>query len=451
MKVPKDLRHDIPWGEEAPALTFAYPLVVEIEKELNVSIIENLSGALQSPMYALVQRLANLHFGSEKERVLFFDQLKTTKYYFDEAIKRNPEQMVDCHDTISLVIQESQHQVFNERKYYRDSFNSSEPETKIRRALNYYHELYENAFKHLVTLASYPKIIIANPTLINEISIEEFVNHSPTYRHNHKCDSKEQLLDSEIIVNGFQSKCLLNGYNNDIRNAIAHKHIYFDYPDKEEVTLKNIHNGKVLWSHKFTYNEIRNIIANFEKTIEALTISLYLTSINHVKIFQTYSKTSLQKPSATHIRDTITMTFRDFGFATLQIEPKEDFSSVYLKVQVRLFATSKTIGPSITQMNLKGQTVRMINKAKDISIDVNQNLIGLLQRCFDIFTWFSQLEIDVLDENGIYQQTVFSSNPKETINKINSFKLYEEVLDYVKSIKLFRINEEKSQWELRLI
>ena len=105
------------------------------------------------------------------------------------------------------------------------------------------------------------------------------------------------------------------------------------------------------------------------------------------------------------------------------MKKEEDFSSISLTVQVKLHATnSKSLG-SFAMINGKEYLLPPI----DSSINVEENIIGIFQRCHDVFNNFQLIEIEVNDEKGSILHKLKILNSKKFYEDVSLLKTHDDI------------------------
>lgn len=415
VKRPPYSKPNIPWGHDANPSMVAFA-VNRFETALGFPILVKVKEPnLNGPINDFSYRAQKYIFYSEDDFNNLIKKIKIVLFFFNQAIQSKPEAAVDCYDQVQKMLSQDNDQLYFSHESYQSIKNDDYLDNKVKVALEHYHTLCEIPFKYLLTLLSFSKSVIYSTNGFYGLSAYEQVkNVDPS--------KKAQFLEEKtsIIAMPCDPVILLEGFDRHIRNASAHKHIEITDSDKEKFILKDPRSN---WFKEFDYEGLKKEIKSLDDTISALTMALLLCPINHVEKFVKFSKLRFEKPTQNYIKAKLFQTFSYYGFEIMDLKKEEDFSSISLSVKAKLLATNSQSLGSYASINGKEYFLPPINS----SINIEENIIGIFQRCHDIFNWYKVIEIEVSDEKGSTLHKLKIWDPGNFYNDINVSKTHKDL------------------------
>lgn len=420
MAKPYYQEEGIPWGE-GWGIKF---LTLERFEAALKTILKRKLMSLGSPIGDYILDMA-LYFDSLKKDQfnLAIDQIKTVIFFGEEALGVDPQKCTEAYEKISHQYMENQEQVSS--GYYNKIKTKSESNAEnIQNILECYHLLYEQGYKILITFPIVCKDIYLKNSELKSKSIREYINDDPSY--------KIKKIKSGLIIKGFQTNILLNGYDNHIRNAVSHRHIKIPDPDKPICILKDKE-----WKRKFTFDEILDLVKTLWITLKALEVSLSIFYINNYETINQNSTLMSEKPNPTKIRDILYTVFNSMGFDIVDLSKDEDFSNISIKAKIkpllfnRFERESELIFP-------QGGVIRKIKiPSIDFSVKLRDNALGALLRSHDIFPWFKNIKIEFINQENKSIALIKCKNPEKFFDELKNCTSKNECDRVVEKFKLY--------------
>jgi len=385
MKKPYFHKEGVPWGE---GYAFRLPAITKFEKALG-NTLKNELLSLGSPISEYyLNRASAIFFLPDEQYKSIIRQIKTVVYFVEESLKIDPEKVVEASDKISEKYEENNEQLV----IAREKLNRKEENIikKIQNVLECYHSLYEQGYKILISFPIIAKeILMRSNELKKNKTIDNYIDDDPS----HKTDK----IQSPLIIGGYQTIILLDGYDNHVRNAIAHRKIEFPDPDKDEVILKDRgkRTGKE-WEKNFNYNELLELTEKLWRTILALELALQIFNANNKDIIYKYLKNQNIPPSPRRIRDSLYIIFHSMGFDIINIDKDDQFNAIKIRARTRPSLEEADYGPSelFWFKGKKSHYVRL--PSVDFSANVRENALGAFERSENILRWFKKVEIVII-------------------------------------------------------
>jgi len=421
MKGPYFQKQGVPWGNH---ICISLLAITKFQNALGDTLRVNLL-SLGSPTTDYYISLAKYFYFSDKKSFnLVINQIKTVVYFAEEALKINPKKVVEGFRKIEPLYKKDLEQLF-EAHEKMDKKSNATITSNIKNILESYHTFYEQGFKRLITFPIICKeILFHSPELVKK-SVEEYINDDPSY--------KIKKINSNLIIGGYQTTILLEGYDNRVRNAIAHRYIEIPDPDKEEVVLKDKD-----WSKKFSYEEIKNLTEKFEKTIKALELGMGVFYANNSDTIEKYSPA--EKPPTPHeLRGVLYSTFESLGFDIKKVKKTDGvFGCIKIIAKMRPRLTKCKEGESDLYWSDGARKYHIKLPPVDLSISIRDNSLGAFGRSGGVLKWFNKVDIDILDDNNKIKAKIRCSNPRDFLKKLKGCKSREETDEIVEKFNLYK-------------
>ena len=425
MKKPYFHIKGVPWGEN---YAFRLLAISKFEKALGNTLKKNLL-SLGSPIgeYYLDRASGIFHLPKEQYKSII-NQIKTVVYFAEEALKIDAEKVIEASDIISEKYEENNEQlVIAREKLNRKEENITK---KIQNVLECYHSLYEQGYKMLISFPIIAKEILIRSDELENKSIENYIDDDPSYKTN--------KIQSPLIIGGYQTIILLDGYNNHVRNAIAHRKIEFPDPDKEEVILKDQdkRRGKK-WEKKFSYFDLLELTIKLDRTILSLELALGIFNVNNKDLLGKYLKDKTIPPSPRKIRDDLYSILDSMGFDIINIDKDDQFNKIKIRARTRPSLQEALKGPSELFWfdGKRHYSVRL--PSVDFSANIRENALGAFGRSEEILIWFKHIKIDIVNEENKKIAMITCDNPEDFFNKLKKCNSKAEADELISSYKLY--------------
>lgn len=425
MKKPYFHIKGVPWGEN---YAFRLLAISKFEKALGNTLKKNLL-SLGSPIgeYYLDRASGIFHLPKEQYKSII-NQIKTVVYFAEEALKIDAEKVIEASDIISEKYEENNEQLLIAReKLNRKEENITK---KIQNVLECYHSLYEQGYKMLISFPIIAKEILIRSDELENKSIENYIYDDPSYKTN--------KIQSPLIIGGYQTIILLDGYNNHVRNAISHKRIEFPDPDKEEVILKDQDKirGKK-WEKKFSYFDLLELTIKLDRTILSLELALGIFNVNNKDLLGKYLKDKTIPPSPRKIRDDLYRILDSMGFDIINIDKDDQFNTIKIIARTRPFLQEALKGPSELFWfdGKKHYSVKL--PSVDLSVNVRENALGAFEQSKYILIWFQNVKIEIVNEENKKIAMITCDNTKDFFNKLKKCNSKAEADELISSYKLY--------------
>jgi len=376
-----------------------------------------------------LDRASDIFLLHSKQYKSIINQIKTVVYFAEECLTIDPEKIVEASDKISEKYAENNEQlVIAREKLKRKEENVTK---KIHNVLECYHSLYEQGYKILISFPIIAKEILIHSDKLKNKTINNYIEDDPSY--------KTKKIQSPLIIGGYQTIILLDGYDNHVRNAISHRWIEFPDPDKEEVLLKDKdkRTGKK-WEKKFSYLDLLKFTEKLDKTIFALELSLGIFNVNNRDLFVKYLKNQTIPPSPRKIKDELYLIFHSMGFDIINIDKDDQFDNIIILARTRPFLQEALKGPSELFWfdGKKHYSVRL--PSVDFSVNIRENALGSFERSEDILIWFKHVKIEIMNEENKKMAIITCDNPKDFFNKLKKCHNKDQAETLIRSSKLYK-------------
>lgn len=426
LKNPYFHKIGVPWGEGFHVYLLA---ITKFENVLGNTLKKNILSLGYPRGDYFIERAANIYWLPKKQFDLIINQIKTVNYFVEEALKIDAKKIVEAFDEILEKYCENQEQLaisIQRLKQREDSVTS-----KIKNTLDCYHSLYEQGFKVLVSFPIIAKEILINSKELKNKSIIDYINDNPSY--------KTKKIKTSLVIGGYQTNILLKGYDDHVRNAIAHKHIYLPDPDKEEVILKDIDmRTKKEWEKKFTHSELIELAEELHRTTLALELALGIFNLNNDNFIRKYSKKQNTPPSPRKIRDFLYTAFYSMGFDIIDVKKDDQLFNIKIHAETRPLLTEALKSPSELIWSNSGKVFKIKLPPIDFSVNLRENILSAFCRSYEIFKWFKNVEIEITNKEKAKKALLECSNPDSFFEKLNKCKNKQEAERLVEEFKLYK-------------
>jgi len=177
MKKPYFYIEGVPWGEN---YAFRPLAIIKFEKALGNTLKNELLSLGSPTSEYYLDRAVGIFFLPNEQYKSIINQIKTAVYFAEEAIKIDPEKIVEAFDKISEKYEENNEQlVIAREKLNRKEENITK---KIQNVLECYHLLYEQGYKILISFPIIAKEILIRSDELKNKSIENYIYDDPSYK-----------------------------------------------------------------------------------------------------------------------------------------------------------------------------------------------------------------------------------------------------------------------------
>lgn len=424
MKKPYFHINGVPWGENYGIFI---PAITKLEEALGKTLKKKLL-SLGSPLgNYFVEKASYLFWLPIEQFKSMINKIKVVVYFAEEAFTIDPEKIVEASDKISNHYAENYEQLAIAMKKLKQKEKNIE--IKIRNVLDCYHSLYEQGYKILISFPIIAKEILIHSDELKNKSIENCIYDDPSY--------KTKKIQSSLIIGGYQTTILLEGYDNHVRNAISHGWIEIPDPDKDEVILKDKdkRTGKE-WKKNFNYSELIELTEKIWRTILALELALQIFNANNINIIYKYLKEYNIHPSPRRIRDVLYINFHSMGFDIINIDKDDQFNSIKILARTRPFLEEADHGPSDLFLFEGNKSYYFRLPSVDFSVNVRENVLGAFEMSENILRWFNKVKIEIIKDRKKIA-LINSDNPKKFYEKLKNCKDKTEAEKLVADLKLY--------------
>ena len=424
MKKPYFHINGVPWGENYGIFI---PAITKLEEALGKTLKKKLL-SLGSPLgNYFVEKASYLFWLQIEQFKSIINKIKVVVYFAEEAFTIDPEKIVEASDKISNHYAENYEQLVIAMKKLKKKEKNIE--LKIRNVLDCYHSLYEQGYKILISFPIIAKDILIHRDELKNKSIENCIYDDPSY--------KTKKIQSSLIIGGYQTTILLEGYDNHVRNAISHGCIEIPDPDKDEVILKDKDKktGKE-WKKNFNYSELIELTEKIWRTILALELALQIFNANNINIIYKYLKEYNIPPSPRRIRDVLYINFHSMGFDIINIDKDDQFNSIKIRARTRPFLEEADHGPSDLFLFEGNKSHHFRLPPVDFSVNVRENVLRAFEMSENILRWFNKVKIEIIKDRKKIA-LINCDNPKKFYEKLNNCKDKTEAEKLVADLKLY--------------